>query len=236
MSTLQGRKVLITHAGDGLGFAIAIALGQRGADLVIHDASLAVAGAAAERLKLAISDVNVSAVSSDLGTEAGRQTLTESVGRIDIFVSDSVGETAIDFAQVAQPRDEARHEASSRQGQTLAGTFSRSMGRQGWGRIFLLTSAHPPSSFLTLDSDDYSASLVPYTLASGADVDAFLIPVATLILEPVADVMKSEVMRTGRSLAEVADQFERDHRPANIQRAAREISLLAQRVTDACLG
>ena len=237
MSTLEGKKALITHAGDGLGFAIAIALGQQGAALVVHDASAAVAGAAAERLKLAIPKVGVSAVSSDLSSEAGRQELYASARDIDIFVSDSVGQTVTDFSQVAQTRDDRWHEASNRQSQTLASGFSQTMDSQGWGRIFLVTSVDPQTSALASDYVEASARLVPYEVdppASGAGVIAYRLPVATLILEPVADVMKSEVMRTGRTLSEVADQFERDHRPADIQKAAREIAWLTRLITDAC--
>lgn len=42
MSTLSGKKAVITHSGDGLGFAIAIAPAQQHAELTVHDRSSAV--------------------------------------------------------------------------------------------------------------------------------------------------------------------------------------------------
>jgi NAD(P)-dependent dehydrogenase (short-subunit alcohol dehydrogenase family) len=239
MSTLSGKKALITHSGDGLGFAIAIALAQQQAELIVHDRSPAVAGVAVERLKLAIPGMTATAVTGDLATEAGRQQLLDSAGPIDIVVSDSVGQGATDFAQVSEAQKEGGQSAFSQDSEALAGLFVKPMSGQGWGRIFLVTSMAAETGAVSTETPEQSPRLLPHELAtagSGIGVKAFRLPIATLILEPVADVMKSEVMRTGDSLEEVAAQMVRDHRPLGIQKAARDIALLTQLITDACLS
>jgi NAD(P)-dependent dehydrogenase (short-subunit alcohol dehydrogenase family) len=239
MSTLAGKKALITHSGDGLGFAIAIALAQQQAELVVHDVSPAVAGVAVERLKLAIPGISVSAIAADLATESGRQQLLESTGPLDIIVIDGVGQGATDFAQATEADKEGWQQGSSRDSEALASMFAPAMGERGWGRIFLVASMAPEAVPKSTEKREHFPQLQPYDLenqASGSGLKAFRLPIASLILEPVADVMKSEVMRTSGSLREVADQMERDHRPVGIQKAARDISSLTQLITDACLA
>lgn len=217
MSTLAGKKALITHSGDGLGFAIAVALAQQQAELIVHDRSPAVAGVAVERLKLAIPGVTATAITGDLATESGRQQLLDSAGSIDIVVSDAVGQGATDFAHVSEAQKEGEQSASSRDSEALAGLFAQAMSGRGWGRIFLVTSVAAEAGFTSAEPSEQARRLLP------------------LILEPVADVMKSEVMRTGDSLKEVAAQMARDHRPLGIQKAARDIAVLTHLITDACL-
>jgi NAD(P)-dependent dehydrogenase (short-subunit alcohol dehydrogenase family) len=239
MSTLAGKKALITHSGDGLGFAIAVALGQQQAELIVHDRSPAVAGVAVERLKLAIPGLRASAICADLASESGRQQLLESVGPIDIVVSDSVGEGITDFAQVSEAQLSGRQQASSRDSEALAGLYAQVMSGRGWGRMFLVTSVAAGVDAATFETGEQSVRLLPHEVehqASGSGVEVFRLPIASRILEPVADVMKSEVMRTGNSLEEVASQMARDHRPLEIQKAARTISELTQLITDACLS
>lgn len=221
MSNLTGKRALITHAGDGLGFVIAIALAQQNAEIVVHDNSLAVVGAAVERLALAVPGIKVSGIASDLAIESGVQQLLDAAGRIDLFVSDAVGEGATDFSQVSQAHDKRRETVALQHSEVLVARFSQAMSLQGEGRIFLLAPAAPGA--------------LTESQASSAGVKVFRLPVANLMLEPVADVIKSEVMRTRNSLRDVAEQIERDHRPLDIQKAAREISLLTQRITEACL-
>jgi NAD(P)-dependent dehydrogenase (short-subunit alcohol dehydrogenase family) len=238
MSTLAGKKALITHSGDGLGFAIAVALAQQQAELIVHDRSPAVAGVAVERLKLAIPGITASAVAADLATESGRQRLLDVAGPIDILVSDAVGQGATDFAQVSEAQNEGAQPTNSRHSEALAGLFAQAMSGQGWGRIFLVTSLAAEAGFTSAEPSEQAARLLPYELSapgSGIGVKAFRLPIASLVLEPVADVMKSEVMRTGDSLKEVAAQMARDHRPLGIQKAARDIAVLTHLVTDACL-
>ena len=238
MSTLAGKKTLITHSGDGLGFAIAVALAQQQAELIVHDRSPAVAGVAVERLKLAIPGITASAVAADLATESGRQRLLDVAGPIDILVSDAVGQGATDFAHVSEAQKEGEQSASSRDSEALAGLFAQAMSGRGWGRIFLVTSVAAEAGFTSAEPSEQAPRLLPYKLAapgSGIGVKAFRLHIASLILEPVADVMKSEVMRTGDSLKEVAAQMARDHRPLGIQKAARDIAVLTHLITDACL-
>jgi NAD(P)-dependent dehydrogenase (short-subunit alcohol dehydrogenase family) len=239
MSTLAGKKALITHSGDGLGFAIAIALAQQHAELIVHDRSPAVAGVAVERLKLAIPDLKASAICADLATESGRKQLLESAGPIDIVISDSVGQGATDFAQVSEAQISGRQQGSLRDSEALAGLFAQAMSGRGWGRIFLVTSMAAAAETATPEAREQSLQLLPHELenqASGSGVRAFRLPIASRILEPVADVIKSEVMRTGDSLKEVAAQMVRDHRPIEIQKAAQNISRLTQLIADACLA
>lgn len=224
-AVLQGKKVLLTNSGNGLGFAIAIAFAQAGAGVVIHDRSTAVAAAAAERLSLAVPGTQVLSLGADLSVESGRQMIKAEAGPVDILVIDALAEQAVDFSQLEE-RD-AQHDRSvlRAQAEQLLQVFVPGADAGGPAQVFLLSlaaSGEPGISRLQHQQPGISGSAL-YT----ASVD-------DLRLAPVADLMRSEVLRTNNSLSDVADQLLADHRPAGIQRGLATIQTLTRKIVEAC--
>lgn len=224
-AVLQGKKVLLTNSGNGLGFAIAIAFAQAGAQVIIHDRSTAVAAAAAERLSLAVPGTQPRSLGADLSNAQGCQAIKAEAGPLDILVIDALAEEAIDFSQLGE--HDAQHDRSvlRAQAEQLLQVFAPDPDSNGPAQVFLLSLAA---------SGEPGVSRVQHQRLGRHGSALYSATVDDLRLAPVADLMRSEVLRTNASLAEVADQQLRDHRPAGIQRGLATIRSLTGDIIDAC--
>lgn len=104
MSSLRGRAALVTGAARRVGKAIAQALAERGADIIVHHGSSgdAAEGAAAEIRALG---VQVAVVQADLTDVAAAQALPEraaaAFGRLDILVNSAAMMTRTPIGEVS---------------------------------------------------------------------------------------------------------------------------------------
>jgi NAD(P)-dependent dehydrogenase (short-subunit alcohol dehydrogenase family) len=223
--SLAGQTVLLIHSGDGLGSVLAIAFAQAGARIIIHDRSTAVVASAVERLLLAVPGVSVTGIDAQLDSVNETHAMLARVGAIDILVIDALSADSVDFAQLPDEASNPRRNTRQDQAQACIRQALPEMVTQGAGRIFLLLLA-PSSAGSDAGLPPLSVLPIPYEPFGVSDhegVKAYAVTLPDLILAPVADLMKSEVMRTNRSFADIADQFVKDHRPAGIQAASKVI-------------
>lgn len=101
-AALAGKKVLLTHSADGLGFVSAIAFAQAGAEVVIHDRSAAVVAAAVEHLSLAVPGSRVKGENTDLSTDAGVRQILAYAGPIDTLVIDAHAVGVVNFSRLEE--------------------------------------------------------------------------------------------------------------------------------------
>lgn len=228
---LTGKKVLLTNSGNGLGFVIAIAFAQAGAQVIIHDRSAAVAAAAAERLSLAVPGTQAQALGADASSAQGRQAITAQAGPVDILVIDALAAEAVDFSQLVDHDAEQDRSVLGEQAQQLLQDFLPAASAEGPAQVFLLTLAAAAAGELEV------APVLGQPSAISGRNGSLLYTAALdeLRLAPVADLMRSEVLRTNSSLTDVADQLLRDHRPAGIQRGLATIRALTGDIVKACV-
>lgn len=90
---IKGKRVLITGGSSGIGFALAAALGHKGARLVITARRADAMAAAVANLRSM--GVECSSVVADVSTEAGREATVagaiEALGGIDVLVNNAGG-------------------------------------------------------------------------------------------------------------------------------------------------
>ncbi|WP_322027818.1 SDR family NAD(P)-dependent oxidoreductase [Burkholderia sp. BCC1977] len=88
---LSGKTALITASTAGIGFAIAKALADSGALVIINGRSVASVAGAKERLSDALPNVEIHGVAADLGDAAGVQRLIDTVSsqNIDILINNA---------------------------------------------------------------------------------------------------------------------------------------------------
>jgi hypothetical protein len=104
------------------------------------------------------------------------------------------------------------------------------MKDQGPASLFLLSLASMPAG-------EFSASLLRRgtdQIDHPASLEVFFVPIADLVLAPVADLVKSEVSRTNGSLAQVSEHLLNDHRPAAIEVGLSVIQALTAELIQAC--
>ncbi|GLQ51867.1 SDR family NAD(P)-dependent oxidoreductase [Dyella flava] len=90
---IKGKRVLITGGSSGIGFALAAALGQKGAQLVItgRRADVVANAAASLREAGAVCSTVVADVSTDEGRKATIAGAAEALGGIDVLVNNAGG-------------------------------------------------------------------------------------------------------------------------------------------------
>lgn len=226
-AALAGEKVLLTHSGDGLGFVIAIAFAQVGAEVIIHDRSAAVVAAAVEHFSLAVPGSRVRGAHADLSTAAGVREILAFAGSIDILVIDAVGAGVVTFSgnddqDVAHDRQMLQVRAGG-----LLNDFLASLKGKEPTSIFLLSLAPEAAA------ESRTCLMPPSEGPSGHTV--YTASLRDLILAPVADLVKSEVLRTNGTVAEVADYLMHDHRPTAIAAGVAAIHALTNEIIQACV-
>jgi hypothetical protein len=229
-AALAGKKVLLTHSGDGMGFVIAIAFAQAGAAIVIHDRSAAVIAAAVEHLSLAVPGSRVSGEEADLSTEAGVRQLLDKSGSIDILVMDEHAVGVVTFSRLEERASLQDRQALRARALLLLNSFVGNMKGQGPSTLFMLSLA-------PTDADPSSTCVVSHSIGNDGRVDGLTVhtvSVRDLILAPVADLIKSEVLRTNGTVADVSEQLLHDHRPVAIDQGLTAIRKVTAEIIGLC--
>lgn len=236
MESLRGKSSLFINAGDGLGFIVALEFARHGADVTLHDSSAAVVLAAVERLQLAVPGSNVKGISGDLTTDEGLQSLLNKITSIEVLVCDWLGDGAVSFSQVPAEPHKNSLTFMQRNLQRLVEELVTRMAQHENGRAFLLSTSRLADSLAGRPVMPLPLLPSTETLAAsrtGLTIYSMLIP--SFIFAPVSDVIKSEVLRTGRDLDSIVEQFDKDRRPVEIRDAAKSILSLVHRIASLCV-
>jgi hypothetical protein len=233
-AVLTGKKVLLTYSGNGLGAVIAIAFAQAGAQVVIHDRSAAVAAAAVERLALAVPGIQVQGAEGDLMTAAGIEQLLSRIGPVDILVIDALGPGTVDFDHLEEAEAARNRPYLREQMNQLLRDFLPRLKSSNAQQVFALSLGCSSAG----ESQITCTLKLEQTIASAGDaqgtIDLYAVTVGDLLIVPVADLIKSEVMRTNDALAEISARLLGDHRPMRIQEGLNAIQTLSTELVGAC--
>jgi glucose 1-dehydrogenase len=146
---LDGKRALVTGSSRGIGRAIALALAEYGADLVVHyvgraeDAESAAAAARAFGRKAAV-------VQADIGDAAQTERLAKeslaALGGIDILVLNASLEFRTPWQEIGLDAFQRQIDVNLRSTMQLIQLLVPPMIERGWGRVVTLGSvqqAHP---------------------------------------------------------------------------------------------
>lgn len=138
---LEGRKALVTGSSRGIGKAIAMALGEAGAEVVFHGTSMtpALSGTLEEAAQAGI---KASCVCGDLSSQADTARIADELKAVDILVlnaSVQKYQSIESFEPEEFSREFQVNVASSLQ---LIEAFLPSMKEAGWGRVVAIGSVN----------------------------------------------------------------------------------------------
>lgn len=153
---LSGKTAIVTGSTEGIGFAIAKALAEAQATVIIN-------GRVAEKVDAAVSRLgqNVSGVVADLGTPEGMSQLTSTIPHADIVIS-NLGIFEIgDFFEVPDNLWDRHWQINVMAGVRLARHYLDNMKAQNWGRFILISS----ESAFNIPED-----MIHYGVSKAADV------------------------------------------------------------------
>jgi NAD(P)-dependent dehydrogenase (short-subunit alcohol dehydrogenase family) len=179
-------------------------------------------------------------VAADLSTPEGVAELVRSAGAIDILVNNAGIYGVQDFYETGDEVWENYWQTNVMSGVRLSRALLPAMVEKGWGRVVFVSSESARN--IPADMIHYGVSktaqlalargLAKRVAGSGVTVNSVL-PGPTLS-DGVADMMKGEVERTGKTLESVAAEFVMQHRPSSIIQRAATVEEVASMVVYVC--
>jgi len=136
---LDGRRALVTGGSKGLGRAIATALAEAGAEVVLVSRTLADCQATAAEITAATGQP-AQALTADVGVAAQVDSLVAAAGPIDILVNSAGINIRHPIAEMTEADWDAVVNANLKAPYLLARAFGPAMAARGWGRVVHLGS------------------------------------------------------------------------------------------------
>jgi NAD(P)-dependent dehydrogenase (short-subunit alcohol dehydrogenase family) len=137
---LEGKTALVTGSTLGIGFAIAAALAQEGAQVIVNGRSRERVDAAVARLGAIAGHDGHSGIVADLGTAEGNAAAIEQHPNVDILVNNVGIFAPRPFAEIGDGEWQEMLEVNLMSGVRLSRHHLPKMLERNWGRIVFISS------------------------------------------------------------------------------------------------
>lgn len=137
---LKNKKALVTGSTAGIGFAIAAALAEEGAAVVVNGRTQERVDEAVKRIQSEHKDAQATGVAADLGTKEGVDLLTKTVPTLDVLVNNLGIFEAKPFADITDADWLRFFEVNVLSGARLSRFYLPKMIQKNWGRIVFISS------------------------------------------------------------------------------------------------
>jgi NAD(P)-dependent dehydrogenase (short-subunit alcohol dehydrogenase family) len=137
---LEGKIAVVSGSTAGIGYAIASALAQEGAAVVVNGRTSERVSMAVDRMLASFPRAKVSGVAADLSTEAGAGMLFRHQPETDILVNNLGTFEAKPFAEITDRDWQQIFETNVLSGVRLSRHYLPAMMRKNWGRIIFISS------------------------------------------------------------------------------------------------
>jgi len=233
---LTGKTALVTGSTLGIGYAIARGLAGTGAQVIVNGRKQEAVDAAVANILKEVPNARVRGVATDVGSASGCEELVAAVPNVDILINNVGIYGPQDFFDTRDDVWQRFFDVNVMSGIRLSRAYAQAMAERGWGRIVFISS----ESALNIPADmihygftktsnlSVSRGLAKRMAGTGVTVNAVL-PGPTLS-EGVAEMLKDEVAKTGKSLEDAAADFVMAHRPSSIIQRAASIEEVANMV------
>lgn len=233
---LQGKTALVTGSTLGIGYAIAKGLAETGAHVIVNGRKQEAVDAAVVKIQQQVPGATVRGLVADVGNADGCTALVAALPKVDILINNVGIYGPQDFFETADEVWQRFFDVNVMSGVRLSRAYAPAMAQQRWGRIVFISS----ESALNIPADmihygftktsnlSVSRGLAKRLAGTGVTVNAVL-PGPTLS-EGVAEMLKDDVAKSGKSLEDTAADFVMAHRPSSIIQRAASIEEVANMV------
>ncbi|HXN24284.1 MAG TPA: SDR family NAD(P)-dependent oxidoreductase [Candidatus Dormibacteraeota bacterium] len=137
---LQGKAAVVSGSTAGIGLAIAIALAEEGAKVVVNGRTEARVSAALEIIRRRVASADVCGVSADLGTSSGVGAFLEQVPEADVLVNNLGIFEVKPFAEISDADWTRFFDVNVLSGVRLTRNYLPGMLKKHWGRVIFISS------------------------------------------------------------------------------------------------
>ncbi|MDZ8185606.1 MAG: SDR family oxidoreductase [Nostoc sp. ChiSLP02] len=137
---LHGKSALVTGSTAGIGFAIAQALAQEGAAVVVNGRSEQRVAQAIAKIQQSVPEAKVSGVVADTATKAGVEQLFQEVRHVDILINNLGIYEPKTFFEITDEDWLKIFEVNVLSGVRLSRQYLQKQLDQNWGRIIFISS------------------------------------------------------------------------------------------------
>jgi NAD(P)-dependent dehydrogenase (short-subunit alcohol dehydrogenase family) len=237
---LTGKVAIVTGSTVGIGYAIAVGLAGTGATVIVNGRKQDAVDKAIAKIVEAVPGAKVQGVAADLGTAEGVSVFVAAAPSADILVNNVGIFDPKDFFDVPDEEWSRFFEVNVMSGVRLSRAYAQAMAERGWGRIVFISSESGINipvemihyGFTKTAQLSISRGLAKRLRGTGVTVNSVL-PGPTLS-EGVAEMLKDEVAKTGKTLEEVGEAFVKAHRPSSIIQRAATVEEVANMVVYVC--
>jgi len=219
---LRGKTAIVTGSTAGIGLAIAAALAEEGAAVVINGRTAARVAAAEEAIRRKVKDAQLHGVAADLGTAAGAAEFVRQVPLSDILVN-NLGIYAIKpFAEITDAEWMHIFEVNVMSGVRLSRHYLPAMLQRNWGRVIFISSesgAQIPREMVHYGMTKTAQVAVARGIAegvAGTGVTVNSILVGPTASEGVANFVTDMAKQRGVTPAQVEKDFFATVRPSSL--------------------
>lgn len=229
-----GRNILVTGSTSGIGFAAAKGFLEAGGQVVINGRSQGSVDAALHRLGSLAE--KATGFAGDLSDETACQQLLAQHPDFDVVINNMGIFNPQDFFEIPDSEWQRFFDTNVMSGVRISRGYAPGMVERKWGRIVFISS----ESAINIPSDmihygfsktaqlAISRGLAKRLAGTGVTVNSVL-PGPTLS-EGVAEMLKPEVVSSGKSLEQVAADFVVAHRGSSIIRRASHVDEIANMI------
>lgn len=230
---LSGRTAIVSGSTAGIGLAIAKGLAGAGAHVIVNGRGQAAVDRTVAAVKAAAPGATVSGFAADLGTAEGCEALVRAHPACDILINNVGIFNPQDVFEIPDSEWSRFFEINVMSGVRLSRAYMPGMMKKGWGRVIFIASEsglNIPVEMVHYGMTKTAQISVARGLAkraagTGVTVNSIL-PGPTLS-EGVAEMLKDDIAKTGKSLEQVAADFVVAHRSSSLIRRAASVEEVA---------
>jgi len=219
---LENKTALVTGSSQGIGFAIAEALGREGATVVINSNKRELVDPAIERLSKVVPGIRAIAAVADLTDAGSTEDLLRKVPAVDILVNSVGFYVAKEFQEISDQEWDEMMNLNFMSGVRLSRAYLPGMKERNWGRIIFISSESGvkiPREMIHYGVSKAAQIAVARGLAettSGTAVTVNSVLPGPTRSEGVEAFIQQMVTSRGVPVAEIEEDFFKTVRPTSI--------------------
>jgi NAD(P)-dependent dehydrogenase (short-subunit alcohol dehydrogenase family) len=219
---LKGKTAVVTGSTAGIGLAIATALAQEGAKVVINGRTEARVSAALAKIRHKDHTADLLGVAADLGSAAGVETFVKQVPHADILINNLGIFEPKPFAEIPDSDWIRFFEVNVMSGVRLSRHYLPGMLRNNWGRIIFISSESAfqvPAEMVHYGMTKTAQVAVARGLAesvAGTGVTVNSVLPGPTASEGAVSFLDNLAKKQGLSAAEMEKEFFKSARPTSL--------------------